>query len=237
MNVGIADAQMESDNKVVIDEKGVIPDVEPIPPENVIEDSKRKPSAKSEEKPAPKPVEKPSEKPSEKPTEKPSEKPSETPDSNSLETNSRVEIKNDVLVGNLSGREIKVTFKKDSVSAEKLYVEPLNDNDLNQTIKHKLGSDYNIIETFEIHFEKNEKRIRFKLDNPAATDINGALSNLKDGKVTDKDRENWKKYVLDPAVTVSKNVSSDITVIVKSPVDDKIILEVKGGEVTKNEMK
>lgn len=183
MKVGIVNAQMESDNKVVIDEKGVIPDVEPIPPENVIEDSKRKPSANSEEKPAPKPVEKPSEKPSEKLTEKPLEKPSEKPiekplekpaekpteqppgnpieksTTNTLETNSKVEIKNDVLVANLSGREIKVSFKKDSVSAEKLYVESLNDNELNQTIKHKLGSDYNIIETFEIHFEKNDKRV------------------------------------------------------------------------------
>ena len=179
MNVGIANAQMESDNKVVIDEKGVIPDVEPIPPENVIEDSKRKPSAKSEEKPAPKPVEKPSKKPSEKPTEKPLEKPSEkpiekplkkpsekptekpskTPDSNSLEAASRMESRNDVLVANLSGREIKVSFKKNSISAEKLFVEPLNDNDLNKTIKNKLGSDYKIIETFEIHFEKDYKKV------------------------------------------------------------------------------
>ena len=175
IKVGIANAQMESDNKVVVNENGVIPEVEPIPPENVIEDSKRKPSTKSEEKPAPKPVEKPSEKPpvkpieksTEKPTEKPVEKPTEKPpvkpiektNTNSLETNSRVEIKNDVLVGNLSGREIKVTLKKGSVSAEKLYIEPLNDNDLNQTIKHKLGSDYNIIETFEIHFEKDNKKV------------------------------------------------------------------------------
>ena len=183
MNVGIANAQMESDNKVVIDEKGVIPDVEPIPPENVIEDSKRKPSAKSEEKPAPKPVEKPSKKPSEKPTEKPlekpsekpiekpskkpsekptekpSEKPSKTPDSNSLEAASRMESRNDVLVANLSGREVKVSFKKDSISAEKLFVEPLNDNDLNKTIKNKLGSNYKIIETFEIHFEKDYKKV------------------------------------------------------------------------------
>ena len=187
MNVGIANAQMEPDNKVVIDEKGVIPDVEPIPPENVIEDSKRKPSANSEEKPAPKPVEKSSKKPSEKPTEKPLEKPSEKPiekplekssekptekplekqiekpsknqTSNSLESASRMESRNDVLVANLSGREIKVSFKKDSVSAERLYVESLNDNELKQTIKHKLGSDYNIIETFEIHFEKNDKRV------------------------------------------------------------------------------
>ena len=183
MNVGIANAQMESDNKVVIDEKGVIPDVEPIPPENVIEDSKRKTSAKSEEKPAPKPVEKPSKKPSEKPTEKslekpsekpiekplkkpsekptekPSEKPSKTPDPNSLEAASRMESRNDVLVANLSGREIKVSFKKDSISAEKLFVEPLNDNDLNKTIKNKLGSDYKIVETFEIHFEKDYKKV------------------------------------------------------------------------------
>lgn len=175
IKVGIANAQMESDNKVVVNENGVIPEVEPIPPENVIEDSKRKPSAKPEEKPFEKPIEKPSEKPQvkpiEKPTEKPTEKsiekppvkqkeePKEKTTTNALETNSSVEIKNDVLVGNLSGREIKVTFKKDSVSAEKLYVEPLNDNDLNQTIKHKLGSDYNIIETFEIHFEKDDKRV------------------------------------------------------------------------------
>ena len=171
MKVGIVNAQMESENKVVIDEKGVIPDVEPIPPENVIEDSKRKPSVKSEEKPAPKsvekplekpsekPTEKPLEKPSEKPTEKPSEKPSKTPDPNSLEVASRMESRNDVLVANLSGREIKVAFKKDSISAEKLFVEPLNDNDLNKTIKNKLGSDYKIIETFEIHFEKDFKKV------------------------------------------------------------------------------
>jgi len=38
-------------------------------------------------------------------------------------------------------------------------VEPLNDNDLNKTIKNKLGSDYKIIETFEIHFEKDYKKV------------------------------------------------------------------------------
>ena len=179
MNIGVANAQ-ESDNKVVINENGVIPEVEPIPPENVIEDSKRKPPSKSEEKPAPKPVEKtsekptekPIEKPSEKPTEKPTEKPSEKPpvkltekpsekptEKPSIKPSSRMETRNDVLVANLSGRKIKVSFKKDSISAEKLFVEPLNDNDLNKTIKNKLGSDYKIIETFEIHFEKDYKKV------------------------------------------------------------------------------
>ena len=126
--------------------------------------------------------------------------------------------------------------KENKELKEKLsqYQKELISNESGQKIEKYLESFNNTIKDFgKAIYEKNEKRIRFKLDNPAATDINGALSNLKDGKVTDKDRENWKKYVLDPAVKVSKNVSSDITVIVKSPVDDKIILEVKGGEVVK----
>ena len=130
--------------------------------------------------------------------------------------------------------------KENKELKEKLsqYQKELISNESGQKIEKYLESFNNTIKDFgKAVYEKNEKRIRFKLDNPAATDINGALSILKDGKVTDKDRENWKKYVLDPAVTVSKNVSSDITVIVKSPVNDKIILEVKGGEVVKNELK
>lgn len=183
MKVGIVNAQKETDNKVVINEKGVIPDVEPIPPENVIEEPIRKPPVKPTEKPTEKPpvkpIEKPTEKPSEKPTKKPTEKstekspvkptekpsgkpiekPTEKTATNALGTDSKNEIKNDVLVANLSGREIKVSFRKDSISAEKLFVEPLNDNDINKTIKNKLGSDYKIIETFEIHFEKNYKKV------------------------------------------------------------------------------
>ena len=172
-------SNISTSSKVIIDEDGVRPIAEPNPSENVKEELKRKPPIKSEEKPALKPIEKPSEKPtkkteekpleesSEKSTEKPIEqlpvksleKATEKPTTNFLETKSKVEIKNDVLVGNLSGREIKVSFKKGSISAEKLYVEPLNDNDLNQTIKNKLGSNYNIIETFEIHFEKDDKKV------------------------------------------------------------------------------
>lgn len=185
--VGTVNAAINSNistsSKVIIDKDGVRPIAEPNPSENVKEELKRKPPIKSEEKPALKITEKPKEKPlgelSAKPIEKSLIKPAEKPKEKSLgessaksiekttekstinflETKSKVEIKNDVLVGNLSGREIKVSFKKGSISAEKLYVEPLNDNDLNQTIKNKLGSDYNIIETFEIHFEKDDKKV------------------------------------------------------------------------------
>lgn len=120
---------------------------------------KEKPSGESSAKPIEKSPIKLTEKTVEKPIEQPPVKSIEKPTTNFLETDSNVEIKNDVLVGILSGREIKVSFKKGSISAEKLHVEPLNDNDLNQTIKNKLGSDYNIIETFEIHFEKDDKKV------------------------------------------------------------------------------
>ena len=173
--IGTANAAINSDiqtdKRIIIDQNGVRSDVEPIPSENVIEKPTEKlpvkPTEKPTEKLSVKPTEKPAEKPPVKPTEipiekhsvKPIEKQTETTTTNALETDSKNEIKNDVLVGNLSGREIKVSFKKGSIYAEKLYVESLNDNDLNKTIKHKLGSDYNIIETFEIHFEKNDKRV------------------------------------------------------------------------------
>ncbi len=132
------------------------------PTEKPTEKPPVKPTEKPTEKPPVKPIEKPTEKPPVKPIEKPIEKHSVKPiekqtektTTNALETDSKNEIKNDVLVGNLSGREIKVSFKKGSIYAEKLYVESLNDNDLNKTIKHKLGSDYNIIETLVSFFSK-----------------------------------------------------------------------------------
>ena len=52
-----------------------------------------------------------------------------------------------------------------------MYVESLNDNDLNKTIKHKLGSDYNIIETFEIHFEKNDTRVDSNIERTVTVAI------------------------------------------------------------------
>ena len=131
----------------------------PKPTQKPVEKSLGEPSGKPTVPLPVKPAEKPVEKPLGKSLDKSTEKPKEKSTTNFLETDSKVEIKNDVLVGNLSGREIKVSFKKGSVSAEKLYVESLNDNDLNQNIKNKLGSDYNIIETFEIHFEKDDKRV------------------------------------------------------------------------------
>ena len=65
----------------------------------------------------------------------------------------------DLLVANLSGHDLRVEYKKGSISADKLYVESLNDNKLNKSIENKLGNDYKVIETFEIHFEKDDKKV------------------------------------------------------------------------------
>ena len=177
--IGTANAAINSDiqtdKRIIIDQNGVRSDVEPIPPENVTEKPVEKPPVKPTEKPTEKLPVKPTEKPIEKHSVKPIEKQTEKTTTNSLETDFKNEIKNeiknDVLVGNLSGREIKVSFKNGSIYAEKLYVESLNDNDLNKTIKHKLGSDYNIIETFEIHFEKNDTRVDSNIERTVTVAI------------------------------------------------------------------
>lgn len=184
-------SNISTSSKVIIDKNGVIPDVKPNLSGNVIEEpigeqpvkSEDKSSYKSIEKTETKSAEKPSDRLSDRPAEKTTEKPTEQSLDksiekpikesaiNSLETDSKEEIKNDILVGNLSGREIKVSFKRGSISVEKLYVEPINDNHLNETIKHKLGSDYNIIETFEIHFEKDYKKVDINIERTVAVAV------------------------------------------------------------------
>lgn len=201
IKVASANAVMETDNKVIIDENGVRPDVEPILPENTPEKSGNKPPVKPTEKPdrkppvgpEEKPTEKPDRKPPVKPEEKPTEKPSVMPDKKpSIEPDRKplVEPKEDktpvkqdddnkfpamsdnekyhdvnkspnkdLLVANLSGHDLRVEYKKGSISADKLYVESLNDNKLNKSIENKLGNDYKVIETFEIHFEKDDKKV------------------------------------------------------------------------------
>ena len=128
----------------------------------------RKPPVKQMENPIEKLVNKPSDKPDRKPlAELKEDKIPVKKDDNKFPAMSDKEKYHDVnnspnkdlLFANLSGRDIKVEYKKGSISADKLHVESLNDNKLNKSIKNKLGNDYKIIETFEIHFEKDDKKV------------------------------------------------------------------------------
>ena len=191
-------AKMLTDNKVIIDENGVRPNVEPIPPENASEESINKPPVKPTEKPnekpgsklAVKPTEKPNEKPERKPAVKPAEKPIEKPEnmppvkptekpiekpiskpSVKPDRQPLVESKEDktsgehdgdkfqaitdkekyhdlnnstnkdLLIASLSGRDIRVEYKKGSISVDKLYVESIKNSELNKSIENKLGKD------------------------------------------------------------------------------------------------
>ena len=65
-----------------------------------------------------------------------------------------VPVKNKVLSATLSGRDVAVSFDKNKIKADDVFVGAINDEKLNKTIIEKLGSEYKVIEVFEIHFKK-----------------------------------------------------------------------------------
>ena len=73
------------------------------------------------------------------------------------ENNAQVE--NKVLSATLSGRDIAVSFDKNIIKADDVFVGAINDEKLNKTIIEKLGSEYKVIEVFEIHFKKDGKKL------------------------------------------------------------------------------
>ena len=68
-------------------------------------------------------------------------------------------VENKVLSATLSGRDIAVSFDKNKIKADDVFVGAINDEKLNKTIIEKLGSEYKVIEVFEIHFKKDGKKI------------------------------------------------------------------------------
>ena len=70
-----------------------------------------------------------------------------------------VPVKNKVLSATLSGRDVAVSFDKNKIKADDVFVGAINDEKLNKTIIEKLGSEYKVIEVFEIHFKKDGKKL------------------------------------------------------------------------------
>ena len=68
-------------------------------------------------------------------------------------------VKNKVLSATLSGRDVAVSFDKNKIKADDVFVGAINDEKLNKTIIEKLGSEYKVIEVFEIHFKKDGKKL------------------------------------------------------------------------------
>ncbi len=70
-----------------------------------------------------------------------------------------VKVENHVLSAKLSGRDVAVLFDKEKIKADNVFVGSINDENLNKTIVEKLGSEYKVVEVFEIHFEKDGKKL------------------------------------------------------------------------------
>ena len=81
-----------------------------------------------------------------------------TDDKKETPTNT-AKVENHVLLAKLSGRDVAVLFDKDKIKADNIFVGSINDENLNKTIIEKLGSEYKVVEVFEIHFEKDGKKL------------------------------------------------------------------------------
>ena len=68
-------------------------------------------------------------------------------------------VENKVLSATLSGRDVAVSFDKNKIKADDVFVGAINDEKLNKAIIKKLGSEYKVIKVFEIHFKKDGKKL------------------------------------------------------------------------------
>ena len=69
---------------------------------------------------------------------------------------------NKVLSAKLLGRAVTVSFDKNKIDADDVFVGAINDENLNKEIIRKLGNEYKIIEVFEIHFKKAGEKLDSK---------------------------------------------------------------------------
>ena len=74
----------------------------------------------------------------------------------------RERVKNQELSASLSGRVVTVSFDKNKIDADDVFVGAINDENLNKEIIRKLGNEYKIIEVFEIHFKKDGEKLDSK---------------------------------------------------------------------------
>lgn len=93
------------------------------------------------------------------------------------------------------------------------------------------------------HFAKatlDEKTntVNIELVEQAASDVSGMIDSKNDGRANANIRDLWEREVTRTALTISKNISEEITVKILQPTDkSKTIVEVKAGKVIKDIIK
>ena len=68
-------------------------------------------------------------------------------------------IQKNILTSKLSNHDISVSFDKNKINADSIFVASISDKKLDKEIIDKLGDEYKIVEVFEIYFKKDGKKI------------------------------------------------------------------------------
>ena len=173
-----------------------------------------------------------------------------TSDTNKLVND--VAVNNHVLTAKLSGRDITVSFDKNKIKADEVFVGAINDENLNKEIINKLGNEYKVVEVFEIHFKKDGKKLDSDVqrtvkvsvvkNNDAKLEVyhiadNNVLekidSNFTDGVVEFKIKHFSKFAILERIRVGTKDLESRVQIVtpVKAEYNEEKIATTKNSNV------
>ena len=173
-----------------------------------------------------------------------------TSDTNKLVND--VAVNNHVLTAKLSGRDITVSFDKNKIKADEVFVGAINDENLNNEIINKLGNEYKVVEVFEIHFKKDGKKLDSDVqrtvkvsvvkNNDAKLEVyhiadNNVLekidSNFTDGVVEFKIKHFSKFAILERIRVGTKDLESRVQIVtpVKAEYNEEKIATTKNSNV------
>ncbi len=115
------------------------------------------------------------------------------------------------------------TLNSESVAKINRYLQEFNDSN-----KHFAKST----------FDEKNNTVNIELVEQAASDVSGMIDSKNNGRANANIRDLWEREVTGTALTISKNISEEITVKILQPADkSKTIVEVKAGKVIKDIMK
>ena len=163
-----------------------------------------------------------------------------------------VAVNNHVLIAKLSGRDVTVSFDKNKIKADEVFVGAINDENLNKEIINKLGNEYKVVEVFEIHFKKDGKKrdsdvqrtvkVSVVKNNDAKLEVyhiadNNVLekidSNFTDGVVEFKIKHFSKFAILERIRVGTKDLESRVQIVtpVKAEYNEEKIATTKNSNV------
>ena len=153
----------------------------------------------------------------------------------------RERVKNKELSASLSGRAVTVSFDKNKIDADEVFVGAVKDETLNNEIIKKLGNDYKIIEVFEIHFKKDGEKLDSKEERTVKVSVvkndnaelevyhiadNNVLTKIKDVSFSPGLLEfrinHFSKFAILERVRVGeKDLESRVQIVVPAELDKK----------------